>query len=83
MKHVHLDSVEMQTAVFFSLKSMRIDPRNCAVPVLDVLVLPDDKESAFLIMPFLRRFHTPPFHCRAEFVEAVRQLFQVCCFNPP
>ena len=56
---------------------MRSDPRNRTVPILDVIALPDDMEHVLLVMPYLRIFYTPPFHCRAEVVEALRQLLQV------
>jgi len=55
---------------------MRSDPRNRTVPLSDVIVLPDDTEHALIVMPYLRVFNTPPFHCRAEVVEALRQFLQ-------
>lgn len=57
---------------------MRSDPRNCVVPILDVILLPEDDEYALLVMPLLHTFYSPPFAYRIEVVEALRQFLQVC-----
>lgn len=56
---------------------MRADPRNRAMPLLDVILLPDDDEFTLVVMPLLREFDTPPFARRAEVIEALRQFLQV------
>lgn len=63
----HLSSAEMLS-----------DSRNRTVPIIDVISLPDNPDMVLLIMPYLRVFNTPPFHCRGEFVECLRQFLQVC-----
>jgi hypothetical protein len=76
LKRVHSDGDEVQIALHLSSVEMSSDPRNRTVPILDVITLPDDK-YVLLVMPYLRIFNTPPFHCRGEVVEALRQLLQV------
>jgi hypothetical protein len=68
---------EIHIALYLSSPQMRSDPRNRTVVILDVIPIHGDSEQVILVMPYLRQFHSPPFHCRAEFVEAMRQFIQV------
>ena len=68
---LHLPSIHMRSAL-----------RNRTVHILDVVPIHNDDEHIFLVMPYLREFYSPPFHCRAEFVEALRQLLQVSKLDP-
>ena len=77
LKRVPADGDEVRIALYLSSVEMCSDPRNHTVPILDIITLPDYK-YVLLVMPFLRVFNTPPFHCRGEFVEAIRQFLQVC-----
>jgi hypothetical protein len=77
LKRVLSDGDEVQIALYLCSVEMSSDPRNRTVPILDVITLPDDK-YVLLVMPYLRIFNTPPFHCRGEVVEALRQFLQVC-----
>jgi hypothetical protein len=77
LKRVPSAGNEVEIALYLSSAEMRSNPRNRTVPILDVITLPDDK-YVLLVMPYLRIFNTPPFHCRMEFVEAIRQFLQVC-----
>jgi hypothetical protein len=77
LKRVPAEGHEVRIAFYLSSVEMRSDPRNRTVPLLDIIALPDDTEHVLLVMPYLRVFYTPPFHCRAEVVEALRQLLQV------
>ena len=77
LKRVPAASDEIRIALHLSSDRMRSDTRNHTVPILDVIHLPDDKANVLLVMPYLRTFHTPPFHCRSEVVEALRQFLQV------
>ncbi|KIM71401.1 hypothetical protein PILCRDRAFT_17110 [Piloderma croceum F 1598] len=65
LKRVFSDGDEIRIALYLSSVEMTSDPRNRTVPILDVISLPDDK-YVLLVMPFLRIFNTPPFHCRDE-----------------
>ena len=77
MKRVPSTGNEIGIALHLSSTEMRSDPRNRTVPILDVVALPDDTGHVLLVMPYLRVFNTPPFHCRAEVVEALRQFLHV------
>jgi hypothetical protein len=80
LKCVPAPGRELNIALSLSSTEMRSDPRNHTVPIFDVVTLPDNKDNVLLVMPHLRIFNTPPFHCRGEVVEALRQFLQVC--NP-
>lgn len=77
MKRMPSDSNELWVACRLSSAEMLANPRNRTVPLLDIIHLPHDPDNILLVMPYLRLFHTPPFHCRGEFIEATRQLLQV------
>ena len=76
LKRVRAASDEIRIALHLSSATMRSDPRNRSVPVLAVVSLQDD-ENVLIVMPYLRPFHSPPFHCRGEFIEALRQFLKV------
>ncbi|KAJ7512950.1 kinase-like domain-containing protein [Mycena galericulata] len=73
LKRIETDSDEM--AIVKYLDSVRTDPRNRTIPILDIFPMPDSPWS-FLVMPYCRRFIYPPFHCRNEFVEAMTQFLE-------
>jgi hypothetical protein len=68
---------ELPIALYLSSEALLSDPRNCAVRILDVMLLPGDDEWALLVMPYLRQFDDPRFQFRAECVEFLRQSLQV------
>ncbi|KIM88362.1 hypothetical protein PILCRDRAFT_255096 [Piloderma croceum F 1598] len=75
LKRVPATTDEIGITLHLSSAHMRSDPRNRTVHILDVIPIRyDDEEYVFLVMPYLREFDSPPFHCRSEFVEALRQL---------
>ncbi|KAF8508935.1 hypothetical protein BU17DRAFT_56469 [Hysterangium stoloniferum] len=76
LKLVPTDTEEIPIARFLSSGDLREDPRNSAVPIMDVLPLPDTDGLAILVMPFLRDFFDPPFRYRIEFIELIRRLLQ-------
>ena len=78
LKRVRAMGDEIRIALYLSSDKLRSDPRNRTVPILDVIPVHDDPEVVFLVTPYLHEFHSPPFHCRAEFIEAIRQFLQVC-----
>lgn len=82
LKRVSSRSYELLIHSKLSSQEMRTDPRNRTVPLISVIPLPDH-EIVLLVVPYLRIFASPPFHCRAEFVEALRQLIKVRGWNPP
>ncbi|KAJ7128829.1 kinase-like domain-containing protein [Mycena crocata] len=69
------DDVELRIATRLSNPRLRSDPHNHTIPILEVIELPDERWS-LLVMPYCRRFDDPPFHCPAEFVEAMQQYLE-------
>ncbi|KAJ7619797.1 hypothetical protein DFH06DRAFT_1235059 [Mycena polygramma] len=57
------------------LDAFRSDARNHTIPLLDVVPFPDT-EWTIVAMPYCRRFNSPPFHCRDEFVDAITQYIE-------
>jgi hypothetical protein len=79
LKRVPATTDEIGITLHLSSAHMRSDPRNRTVHIIDVIPIRyNDEEHVFLVMPYLREFDSPPFHCRSEFVESLRQLLQVC-----
>ena len=69
---------ELRICQMFSEDSRRGDPKNHAVPILDVFQ--DDEEStmSYMVMPLLRDVDAPPFEFVADVVDFVDQLLEVC-----
>ncbi|KAF8916473.1 kinase-like domain-containing protein [Mucidula mucida] len=55
------------------------DPKNHAIPLLDSFPIPND-DRVFVVLPFMRVFCLPQFHCRKEFAEALRQILEGLAF---
>jgi hypothetical protein len=72
---------EISIISHLSTDSMRSDPRNHTIPLFGIIDIPDDSGHALLVMPYVRQFHKPAFHCRAEFIEALRQFLEVWLYN--
>jgi hypothetical protein len=77
LKHVPTTTQELPTARYLSSEALLSDPRNRAVRILDVILLPGDDKWALLVMPYLRQFDDPHFQFRAECVEFFRQSLRV------
>ncbi|KAJ7112949.1 kinase-like domain-containing protein [Mycena epipterygia] len=75
LKRIETDGDEISIFKYLSDPSMRSDPRNRMIPLLDIIAMPDSPWS-FLVMPYCRRFNYPPFHCRNEFVDAMTQFMK-------
>jgi hypothetical protein len=76
LKLLSATSEEVRIASFLSSPKMRSDPRNHTVPVIDIIDIPHG-DRVLLVMPYLRVFDTPPFHCKGEIIDALRQFLQV------
>jgi hypothetical protein len=82
LKRVPTTGDKIRIILHLSSAEIRSDLRNRTVHIIDIISLPSDKETVPLVMPYLRVFNTPPFHCRGEFVESVRQFLHVCrCYG--
>ncbi|KAJ7079498.1 kinase-like domain-containing protein [Mycena crocata] len=66
---------ELRIATLLSSESLRSDRRNHTVPIPEVIEMPHEDWS-LLVMPYCRRFDDPPFHCPAEFIEAMQQFLE-------
>ncbi|KAJ7682028.1 kinase-like domain-containing protein [Mycena polygramma] len=66
---------ENELKIFRHLDALRSDARNHTIPLLDVIPFPGTNWT-FVVMPYCRRFTSPPFHCRDEFVDAMTQYFE-------
>jgi hypothetical protein len=75
LKCVPEGSTEHQIVLRLSSPTMSSDPRNRTVPIADIIELKENK--VLLVMPYLRVFDTPWFHCRGEVINALRQFLQV------
>lgn len=79
LKYVLAKGNEHQIALYLSTSQLRSDPRNRTVPLVEVISLPSDNDHVLLVMPYLRVFNKPRFHCRGEVIDALRQFLQVSC----
>ena len=79
-KRVSTSDDEIPIALFLSSDEMRKDPRNCAVPILDVILIPGDDEHALLVMPHLLHFEELPFRRLGEVCEMALRLLEVTIF---
>ncbi len=71
------DSEEVQIAKWLSSEELQKDPRNCCVPILEVLHLPGDEDFAFMIMPFLRYIDSPAFELVGDALQCGGKLLEV------
>ncbi|KAL4243617.1 hypothetical protein ABKN59_011688 [Abortiporus biennis] len=68
---------EVELTRYFSEESVRSDPRNHCVPLLEVLEnAPDHPDLNILVFPFLREFKNPRFRTVGEALEFFRQIFE-------
>lgn len=68
---------ELEIGRFFSSQPLAGTSGNHCVPIDDVLHVPDDPETAIIVMPLLLDYRQPPFDTIGEAVECFRQLFEV------
>ncbi|KAL1689452.1 kinase-like domain-containing protein, partial [Schizophyllum commune] len=58
------------------LNRLANDPRNYAVPVLDIIPLAEDDNEIILVLPLLRDYYDPPFSRLEQVVQALTQFFE-------
>ncbi|KAF8124263.1 hypothetical protein K438DRAFT_1436369, partial [Mycena galopus ATCC 62051] len=75
LKRVETNSQEIEIMKYLNHPSVRDDPRNRTIKLLDIIPAPQTFWS-FLVMPYCRVFKYPPFHCGNEFVEAMCQFLE-------
>ncbi|KAI0666034.1 hypothetical protein C8Q78DRAFT_1141228 [Trametes maxima] len=69
---------EVEITQFLASDALRSDPRNHTVPVLDVLIVPDDSDITILVMPLLRACDNPRWNTLGEVIAFLIQVFEVC-----
>ncbi|KAJ7078440.1 kinase-like domain-containing protein [Mycena belliarum] len=75
LKRVSTRGKELAILKYLNRPSVRADPRNRTIPLLDVIHLPHTPWS-LIIMPYCREFNYPPFHCGNEFLESMSQFLE-------
>lgn len=68
---------EVDIGTFFSTESMRSNPSNHCLPVLEVLNTPDPENPQIIVMPLVQGFREPSFVTIGETVDFIRQVFEV------
>ncbi|KIM39275.1 hypothetical protein M413DRAFT_75146 [Hebeloma cylindrosporum] len=72
---------ELPILLLLSSPALQADPRNCAVPILDVIILPDNDELAVIVIPMVRDFSDLSFRRSVgEVVEMFEQLVHFLAF---
>ncbi|KAK0204307.1 hypothetical protein DFS33DRAFT_1384575 [Desarmillaria ectypa] len=70
------DTNELYGQIYLCAAERINDTRNHTVPILDIIPIPDEENSVFMVMPLLLDFEHPEFHCRSEFIDAFRSLLE-------
>jgi hypothetical protein len=77
VKHVHVNTQEVEILRMLNEPEARRDPRNHTVPVIDIFPDPFDPTRSFVIMPFLRQIDSPPFELVLDVCEFLDQIIEV------
>ncbi|KIM39288.1 hypothetical protein M413DRAFT_447232 [Hebeloma cylindrosporum] len=80
IRQVPTHTDELPLLALLSSPELQADPRNCTVPILDVIILPGNDELALIVMPMLRDFGDLPFRRVGEVVEMFEQLVHFLAF---
>ncbi|TEB08738.1 hypothetical protein FA13DRAFT_1145981 [Coprinellus micaceus] len=74
LKRIDLETEELDIGLFTSSKPVSDDPRNCCVPILDVILIPACETHAVIVMPLLYEHVRLPFRHVGELLEMGVQL---------
>ncbi|KAI0723542.1 kinase-like domain-containing protein [Earliella scabrosa] len=80
IKKLSSDSNELRIGAYMSSEGLRQDTRNHCVPILDVLVDPNDPTMTFIVMPLLRYIDDPDFDTVGSILDCVEQLLEGLVF---
>ncbi|KAG8842241.1 hypothetical protein FRB96_005845 [Tulasnella sp. 330] len=80
LKHVQSSSPEIEIGRFLCSETLRNDPRNHSIPLLDVLEDPSEPDHAILVLPLLRRLDMPKLASVRECVALVEQSLEGLAF---
>lgn len=77
IKRVLTSTKELEIALLFSSETLRQNPRNHCVSILDHFQDPEHNEISYMVMPFLHRIDNHPFQLVTQVVEFVDQMLVV------
>ncbi|KIO18908.1 hypothetical protein M407DRAFT_31417 [Tulasnella calospora MUT 4182] len=80
LKEIDAKSSEGPITSFLSSESIKGNPRNHAVPVLDILVDNLDDQKLLLVLPLLREINSPDFDSIPEVLDLVQQTLEGLAF---
>ncbi|KAF6757918.1 kinase-like domain-containing protein [Ephemerocybe angulata] len=67
---------EVPLMEYLNQEPQKSDPRNHAMPLIDVLYPPDEPSRRIIVMPVCRMWDTPNFDTVGEVVDCIRQLIE-------
>ncbi|CAL1702594.1 unnamed protein product [Somion occarium] len=80
IKRIRTGDTETQIATMLSSPELRQDPRNHAVPILEVIQDDEDLSISYLVMPFLRPIDNPAFESVDELLDFGDQILEGLVF---
>ncbi|KZV68708.1 hypothetical protein PENSPDRAFT_666269 [Peniophora sp. CONT] len=80
IKRINAGNREASIATSLYDESLRNDPTNHTVPILEVFSDPDTAGLSYMVMPFLRFPEDPPFETVSEVVDFVDQILEGLVF---
>ncbi|KZV68701.1 hypothetical protein PENSPDRAFT_609719 [Peniophora sp. CONT] len=80
IKRIKAGNREVSIATSLYDESLRNDPMNHTVPILEVFSDPDTPGLSYIVMPFLRFPEDPPFETVGEVVDFVDQILEGLVF---
>ena len=76
IKRVPTNGDELKIALMLNAEPLRQDPKNHCVPVLDHFQNPDDSETSYMVMPYLRQLEDPNMRLVDDIVSFVDQILE-------
>ncbi|KAF7306340.1 Protein kinase domain-containing protein [Mycena indigotica] len=80
LKRVDTRRIELSLIQYLNSPNCRHHAHNRTALLLDTIPVPDDDNTALIVIPFLRVFNSPIFRHLQEVVEALRQFLQGLVF---
>ena len=77
IKRVPTHSDELKIALMLNSETLRKDPRNHCVPILDHFEDEQESGMSFMVMPFLQSIDNPPFETVYNVIDFVEQVLEV------
>ncbi|KAI0057008.1 hypothetical protein BV25DRAFT_1995244 [Artomyces pyxidatus] len=80
IKRVTTGDPESTIALSLSSETLRLDPINHAVPILDHFHDPEEQDVSYIVMPFLRLMNQPTFQYVGEVLDFGEQILEGLVF---